>query len=149
MSASQQSSAEALPFRFRLWTRWSDDDAQGVLNHAVTFTLCEEARLRWCRRLGRRERPEGFGFVLASTTARFLAPGRGGEEVEVHLGTTRLGRSSFQQRYRIHAAEDGAAWSEVEAVLVCWDARLRASTPMPASFRAAILALEPGLAAAP
>jgi acyl-CoA thioester hydrolase len=148
MLAPQVPPAAALPFRFVLRTRWSDDDALGVLNNAVYLTLCEEGRLRWCERLGLLRGPGGFPFVLAACTVRFAAPGRGGEDVELRMGTTRLGRSSFQQAYRIARAADGAPWAEAEAVLVCWDAAQRASAPMPEAFRAAILAHEPALARA-
>lgn len=148
MQAPQLPPAAALPFRHRLWTRWSDDDALAVLNNAVYFTLCEEARLRWCAELGVLEGAGGFGFVLAATNARFLAPGRGGEEVEVQMGTTRLGRSSFAQAYRVTRAKDGTVWAEIEAVMVSWDPQQRTSVPLPEAFRAAILAREPGLARA-
>lgn len=146
MHAPQVPNASALPFRFRIRTRWSDDDAMGVLNNAVYLTLCEEARLRWCAELGMLGGAGGFPFVLAATSARFLAPGRGGAEVEVQMGTTRLGRSSFVQGYRIVNASDGTVWAEVEAVMVTWDAKQRASEPISDAIRAAILTREPGLA---
>lgn len=148
MLAPQVPPDAALPFRFSLRTRWSDDDALGVLNNAVYLTLCEEGRLRWCERLGLLEGAGGFPFVLAACTIRFVAPGRGGAEVALHMGTTRIGRSSFHQAYRITHAADGAVWAEAEATLVCWDAQRRASTPMPEPFRAAILAHEPHAARA-
>lgn len=115
----------------------------GVLNHAVYLTLCEEARLRWCRELGLLDHGGAFPFVLAAATLRCVAPGRGGEEVEIRLGTTHLGRSSFRHAYRLAHAASGALWAEAEAVLVCWDAARRRSRPIPESFRAAVLAREP------
>ena len=148
MHAPQVPTADALPFRFRMRTRWSDDDALGVLNNAIYLTLCEEGRLRWCERLGLLAGATGFPFVLAASSLRFITPGRGGEEVEVQMGTTRLGRRSFDQAYRILRAEDGVVWAEAEATMVTWDAVGRVSAPMPSEFRAAILAHEPGLAKA-
>lgn len=148
MPAPQVPPDSALPFRFRMSTRWSDEDAMGVLNNAVIPTLCEEGRLRWCRELGLlRGGGADFPFVLAASLIRFLAPGRGGAEVELRMGTTRLGRSSFAQAYRIAAVPDGAVWAEAEATLVIWDPRARRSAPMPDAFRAAVLAREPALAA--
>jgi len=35
--------SEAIRFRARCRTRWSDEDSQGVLNNAVYLTLLEEA----------------------------------------------------------------------------------------------------------
>lgn len=133
---------EALSFRFRMRTRWSDEDALGVLNNAVYLTLCEEGRLRWCRELGLLDaRERDFPFVLGTTVVRFVAPGRGGEEIELRMGTTRLGRRSFTQVYRV-AGADGKVWAEIEADLVIWDPAARRSGPMPETFRAAVLARE-------
>jgi acyl-CoA thioester hydrolase len=135
---------DRLPFRFALRTRWSDEDNMGVLNNAVYLTLLEEGRYRWCERLGLRDGFQTFGFVLAATNLKFLAPGRGGADVILELGTTALGVKSFTQAYRLGAA-DGASWLEAEAVMVIWDQARRRAAPMPEPFRRAILREEPHL----
>ncbi len=136
-----------LAFRFPLRTRWSDEDAMGVLNNACYLTLLEEGRLLWCQQLGLLDAAAGFGFVLAATQIRFLAPGRGGSAAELHMRTTHLGTRSLTQVYRL-CGPDGAVWAEAEAVLVIWDAMRRRSAPMPDHFRTAVLAHEPHLAEA-
>lgn len=120
--------------RLRLRTRWSDEDTQGVLNNAVYATLLEEARHATCERLGLL-RDNRFPFVLLQTNLRFLAPGRGGVEVEVELSTTHVGQSSFRQAYRVRDVASGTVLCEAEAVLVAWDAERRASRPLDEDFR--------------
>lgn len=123
-------------FRARVRTRWSDEDNQGVLNNAVYLTLFEEARHAYFGSLGLLSENR-FPFLLSQTHLRFLSQGRGGEEVEVELATTRLGSSSFEQAYRVRA-QGGEVWAEARALLVVYDPATGKSRPMPAEFRAAL-----------
>jgi acyl-CoA thioester hydrolase len=127
-----------LPFRCALRTRWSDEDRQGVLNNAIYLTLFEEARLQYFLDLGLMP-GASFPFLLAQTQLRFLAPGRGGVEVQVQMGTTHLGNSSFEQCYRI-AGPKGQVWCEGRALLVCYDPEGGGSRPMETDFRARLQA---------
>jgi acyl-CoA thioester hydrolase len=129
--------SERMRFRARLRTRWSDEDTQGVLNHAVYATLLEEARHALFTELGQL-RDNHFPFLLAQLNLRFLAPGRGSREVEVELATTHLGRSSFEQVYRIRDVASGVALCEAHARLVCYDAVSGRSRPMQSELRAAL-----------
>jgi acyl-CoA thioester hydrolase len=133
--------SERLRFRRRVHTRWSDEDNQNVLNNAIYLTLFEEARLGWARELGLLA-GNHFPFLLAQTHVRFVAPGKGGVEVEIELGTTRLGTSSFEQAYRVREVATGAVWAEAEALLVCYDVATGKSRAMSAQFRGAIEAFE-------
>lgn len=141
MNAPRVPDSASLRFRRRVHTRWSDEDNQNVLNNAIYLTLFEEARLGWARELGLLE-GNHFPFLLAQTNVRFVAPGRGGVEVEIELGTTRLGASSFEQAYRVREVASGQVWAEAEAWLVCYDEATRRSRPMSAQFRGAIEAFE-------
>lgn len=137
----------ALPefrFRVRLRTRWCDEDNQKVLNNAVYLTLFEEARLAYFTRLAL-VRENQFPFLLAQTNVLFVAPGKGGAEVEVLARTVELGTTSFTQCYRVHEAASGALWAEAEARLVVYEPASGAKRPMAPEFRRAIAELE-GLA---
>jgi acyl-CoA thioester hydrolase len=136
--------SDALRFRARLHTRWSDEDNQGVLNNAVVLTLLEEARHAYFGQLGLLD-SNRFPFLLSRCNVRFVATGRGGVDVEVELATVQLGTSSFRQVYRVRSLEDGAVWAEAEALLVCYDPRSGRSSAMSPAFRAAIAGYE-GLA---
>jgi acyl-CoA thioester hydrolase len=128
-------------FRTRLRTRWCDEDNQRVLNNAVYLTLFEEARLDYFTRLGF-VRENRFPFLLAQTNVLFVAPGRGGAEVEVQARTTALGETSFTQCYRVLDGASGALWAEAEARLVLYDPHSGAKRPMSPEFRRAIAELE-------
>ncbi|HUR28926.1 MAG TPA: thioesterase family protein [Planctomycetota bacterium] len=133
--------SEKLRFTARARTRWSDEDNQQVLNNAVYQTLLEEARYAYFDALGLVE-DNKFPFLLAQTHLRFLRPGHGGVDVEVEIGTLRLGNSSVEQAYRIRAAKTGEVWVEARATLVLYDPATGKSRPMPEAFRAAVAAHE-------
>jgi YbgC/YbaW family acyl-CoA thioester hydrolase len=128
-------------FRTRRRTRWSDEDVQGVVNNAVYMTLFEEARHQYFGDLGLLEGGE-FPFVLLQTNIRFLAPGRGGVEVEIELRTEEFTRTSFRQVGRIREVESGVVLAEKEALLVSWDPGARGKTATAEAFRDAVLAFE-------
>lgn len=137
MEAPRVPESKDLPFRARLWTRWCDEDNQGVLNNAIYMTLFEEARHRYFGGLGILVANQ-FPFLLAQTNVRFVAPGVGGVEVIVELGTTHVGTTSLVQCYRVREAATGAIWCEAEALLVGWDGAQRAKAPWSSAFRAAL-----------
>ncbi len=137
MEAPHVPDSEALPFRAQLWTRWCDEDNQKVLNNAIYMTLFEEARHRYFGALGILEANQ-FPFLLAQTNVRFVAPGRGGVEVVVELGTTHVGTTSLTQCYRVRDAASGAIWCEAEARLVGWDGARGEKVAWSDAFRGAL-----------
>lgn len=142
MQEPQVPASDQLRFRVRLRTRWSDEDNQGMLNNAVFLTLMEEGRLAYFTALGLMEEWGRFSFVMALCNVRFLAPGRGGAEVELEMATTHLGRSSFQQAYRVRDPASGAVLCEAEALGVAWDNDGHCKKDMDPAFRAAVAARE-------
>jgi len=141
MHAPQVPESSRIRFRCKARTRWSDEDNQNVLNNAVYMTLLEEARHAYFHKLGVFD-GRHFPFLLAQTNIRFLAPGKGGVDVDIEVVTTRLGTSSIEQAYRVRESAGGAVWCEAQAVLVIYDARTGRSTPMTSSFRSALEAFE-------
>ena len=132
-----------LSFRhvYSIATRWSDEDNQSVLNNAVYPTLFEEARLRYFGGLG--QLAEGrFPFLLAQSNVRFRAPGRGGDLMQVEMATTHVGRSSFEQAYRVLSPE-GELLCEAQALLVTYDPATNKSAPMGDAFRASLMGADP------
>lgn|SRR6185312_1025721 len=83
---------------FTIALRWSDQDANGHLNHARIVTLMEEARVRWTRT------GEGFssllaGVVVASLKVDYLAQAEYVPEMTISLGVERIGTKSFTLRH--------------------------------------------------
>lgn len=144
MHAPQVPESSRIRFRCKARTRWSDEDNQNVLNNAVYMTLLEEARHAYFQKLALLD-GRHFPFLLAQTNIRFIAPGKGGVDVELEVVTTRLGTSSLEQSYRVRESASGPVWCEAQAVLVIYDPKSKRSAPMAPSFRQAIEAFE-GLA---
>ncbi len=83
---------------FTIALRWSDQDANGHLNHARIVTLMEEARVRWTRV------EDGFaqlllGVVVASMTVDYLAQAEYIPSMTISLGIERIGTKSFTLRH--------------------------------------------------
>jgi len=133
---------ESLSTCVSLRTRWCDEDNQAVLNNAVYMTLFEEGRRAYFEELGLIEHNR-FPFLLAQTNVRFLRPGMGGVAVDLELGTTHLGETSFTQAYRLRGP-GGEVWAEAEARLVCYEPSTGKSRPMDEGFRSAITNRERG-----
>lgn len=126
---------EELPHRVVVRARWSDEDTQHVLNNAAYLTLLEEARFRWFGARGLL-RGRAFPFVVAQTNVRYLAPGRGGEDLTVAFATTHVGTSSFVQAYRV-VDGGGRELCAVEALLVGWGEE-GGKAPLPAALARAL-----------
>ncbi len=142
MLAPQLPATADFRFTARAYTRWSDEDNMSVLNHAVLLTLIEEARYQYGTHLGLLDSKKPFGFVLGQTNIRFLAPGHGPAPVDIAIRTTKLGRSSFEQAYRISCAETGTIWAEATAAMVMWNLKDRCSCVMHEDFRATMAEFE-------
>lgn len=142
------------PYRFasEQSIRWVDVDVAGVVNHAVWFTLVEQARFEYFSRFA--VAGDAPPFLLGETSARYLRPGRMGMKVVVLARTTRLGGKSFDMEYEIRDAADAAAPDEqmlvtdhertlvtIRARLVWVDAQLR-SCEIPPSVRRAVAEFE-------
>ena len=141
MHVPQVHESSRMRFRARARTRWSDEDSQNVLNNAVYLTLLEEGRHAYFQKLGLLDGSH-FPFLLAQTNVRFLAPGRGGVEVEIEVATTQLGNTSFQQAYRVRETPGGEVWCEAEAVCVNYDASKNQGAPIAPHFRRAVAEFE-------
>lgn len=134
---------DASPFRFvsEQSIRWSDVDAAGIVNHAVWFTLVEQARFDYARRLGITT-GDVLPFVLGETSARYLRPGRVNMKVTVLARTIKLGGRSFEMAYEIHEGvattprDESTLVAQVRAKLVWVDARFKSCDIPPPARRA-------------
>lgn len=120
--------------------RWVDVDAAGVVNHAVWFTLVEQARFEYFRKLGiaTGDIPP---FLLAATAARYERPGRVGMDVVVFARTARLGGKSFDMENEVRVRPTGDLLVAITATLVWVDAQLK-SCEIPAEARKVIAKFE-------
>jgi acyl-CoA thioester hydrolase len=104
-----------------------DTDSQGVVYNASYFRFMERARTEWLRGRGIDHRDaqarHGIVFVLVEIEARFLAPARLGDllDVSAELVETRGARMAFNQRIR-RAGEGPTLLCDGRAQVACMDA---------------------------
>src|SRR5439155_9779495 len=92
-------------WRHRLMVRFRDCDAMGHVNHAVYFTYFEQCRLTCWRELTGEPTPY-TRVIIARAECDYRAPAHFGDELEVGLKVTAIGRSSFTLAYEIVNAKD-------------------------------------------
>ena len=128
------------PFRFRhqLRARFRDCDLFGHVNNAVYFTYMEEARWAYWRELTG-ESPAGRlpGLILARAECDFIRPVQAGEQIDIWLGTTKIGRSSMTLVCEMLVGR-GIKVARGIAVLVAYDYAAAAPVAVPDWARARI-----------
>ncbi|HET9323912.1 MAG TPA: thioesterase family protein [Gaiellaceae bacterium] len=131
---------DGYPFVYRDTVRFRDLDALGHVNNAVFLTYMESARFAWFRSLGAGDAPYER-LILARVEVDFRSPVAIGDELEVGVRPSRLGRKSFELEYEVRA--DGRIAAEGKSVLVGYDYERGASVEIPSEWREW---LEPGVA---
>jgi acyl-CoA thioester hydrolase len=132
-------------FRFRhLETvRFRDLDAIGHVNNAVFLTYFESARLAYWFHTTRREGLSALDIVLARAEVDYRSPLQFGESIEISVGCTSIGRSSFVLESDMHERGSGRLVAESRKVLVCYDYAAGRSRPVADELRRLILAQDP------
>jgi acyl-CoA thioester hydrolase len=82
-------------------------------------------------------------MILARAEVDFRAPLGYGESVEISVGATSLGRSSFVLESDMHERASGRLVAGSRKVLVYYDYAAGKSAPIPDGLRALILAQDP------
>lgn len=127
-----RSSLDGYPFVYRHSVRFSDLDGMGHVNNAVFLTYMESARLAFLSSLGAGENPQQ-SLILARVEVDFRSPISFGEDVEVGVRTSRVGKKSFELEHEVRA--DGRVAAEGKTVLVSYDYERGASVEIPAEWR--------------
>jgi acyl-CoA thioester hydrolase len=125
--------------------RFRDLDAIGHVNNAVYLTYFESARIAYWLHTTRR--PGGgvaaLDMILARAEIDYRSPLAYGESVEISVGCTSLGRSSFVIESDMHERASGRLVAESRKVLVHYDFAAGRSKPLGAELRALILEQDP------
>jgi acyl-CoA thioester hydrolase len=125
-------------FSHRLEVRFSDCDPMGHANNAVFATYFEQARFAYCREALGYRRPEQFDFIIARLECNCRSQARMGEELDIALGVTHVGRSSFTFSYEIRGVQDGRLVADGATVQVTFDYSAQKSIPISDDFRAQV-----------
>ena len=128
------------PFSCPVEVRYSDVDAMNHVNNAVYVTYLELARLRlWRERFGFTGSAREIPIILARVAVDYRAPIGLEHPVEVGLGVSEIGRTSFTFRYRVEAA--GRLAAEARTVQVSFDYAALRPVPIDDGLRRALEAL--------
>jgi acyl-CoA thioester hydrolase len=129
---------------------WGEMDAFQHVNNIVYLRYAESARIAYLEQAGLSESMEGTGIgpILASINCRYLFPVTYPDTVRVGTRVTEIGVDRFTVHFRIVSTRHGRVAAQGDSVIVSYDYRTGSKVPLPEAMRAAILALEPSLAAA-
>src|ERR1041384_2124229 len=87
-------------YRHRLSVRFRDCDSMGHVNHAVYFTYFEECRLTFWHALTGAPNPK-TRVIIARAECDYRLPAHFGDELEIRMAVSAIGRSSFTLAYEI------------------------------------------------
>jgi acyl-CoA thioester hydrolase len=132
-------------FRFRHVepVRFRDLDALGHVNNAVFLTYFESARIAYWLHTTRRQGLGALDMILARAEVDYRSPLAYGDSVEISVGCTSLGRSSFVLEGDMHERASGRLVAESRKVLVHYDFAAGRSRPLPEDLRRLILEQDP------
>ena len=131
-----------MPFSTRITVRFGDCDPAGLVYYPALFHYCHVAMEEFfAARCGVAyhvlvgERRTGFPTVNAR--AEFFSPFLYGDEAEVTLGVSRVGRSSATFEYRLRRARGGETCAGAALVHVAMNLDERRPVPIPEDLRRA------------
>jgi acyl-CoA thioester hydrolase len=114
----------------------------GHVNHAVYFTYLEQCRLTFWRELTGWPSPH-TRVILARAECDYRAPAHFGDELEVRLNVSEIGRSSFVLVYEIVTVAGERVIAKGKTVMVSYDYDAAKSVPLPPETRALLEGVSP------
>ena len=93
----------------RLRVRYSETDAQGIVNSADYFSYFEVGRVEWLRAAGlsyKELEKQGYGFVVVEALARYKKPALFDDELTLRTELTELKRVSLSFGYTVLRGEE-------------------------------------------
>jgi acyl-CoA thioester hydrolase len=134
LEARRLSNVDSVAYTHRLSVRFRDCDAMGHVNHAVYFTYLEQCRLTFWRELTGAPTPH-TRVILARAECDYRAPAHFGDELEIRMAVSAIGRTSFTLAYEIVNAASGAKIADGRTVMVCYDYAAGKPQPLPDATR--------------
>lgn len=125
-------------FVHRLRVRYVDCDMQGIVFNAHYYTWMDVAHTElWREALGTLDDLHALGvdFVVAESSARFRAPARFDQDLDIAVQVEALTSSSMTSLHTFR--HDGRLLAEGRIRHVCVDAQTWTKTPWPEQVRAA------------
>ena len=135
----------AFPVVVDLPVAWGEMDAMGHVNGVVFVRYFETSRFTYFARLGPALEGMGTaerGWILASLTCRYRAPVTFPDTVSVGTRVKAVGADRYLMEHRVVSHHLRTVAAEGDVLIVAYDYRAGAKTPLTESDRAAIKAIE-------
>lgn len=129
------------PVHCPIEVRFRDCDMMGHVNNAVYLTYLEIARFAYWKAAGLDRVAGEISYILARVEIDYRAQAEVGEVLDVGVGVTGIGRSSFTMAFEIRNPA-GRLIAAAKSVQVTYDYRAGASVPVPDAVRARIAEFE-------
>jgi acyl-CoA thioester hydrolase len=129
----------ASPFSIRFPVRFRDIDVLGHVNNAVYFTYMEQARTEYWMKVFEVGDLNGISFIVAHAECDFKKSARMGDEIQVTIKTTSIGKSSFVWDYEILNAANSELFARGKTIQVYFDYANQKSVPVPSDVRSKLL----------
>jgi 4-hydroxybenzoyl-CoA thioesterase len=131
-----------MSFYTRIRVRFGDADPAGLVYYPVIFhyfhiALEEFFAARCGISYDRLIADERLGFPTVKSEAEFFVPLVYGDEVDVKVFVSKLGRSSAVFEYRATRASDGTPCAQATQVQVAMNMDTRRAVPIPDKYRQA------------
>ena len=136
-----------MPSKFRftreLEVRFADMDSLGHVNNAVYLTYFEQVRMAYWMHVMKKADLSGMNMILARAEVDFRSPLIAPETIEVGVGCTSIGRTSFVLQQDMHERKTGRLVAEARKVLVHYDYAVGRPRAIGEDLRRMILAQDP------
>ncbi|MCY1273409.1 Acyl-CoA thioester hydrolase YbgC [compost metagenome] len=135
------------PFQHRCRVYYEDTDAGGIVYYVNYLKFMERARTERLRSLGFAQSElagENLLFVVHSAEARYMAPAKLDDELNVSAEVVELNRASLRFRQQVRRASDDALLCEGQFLIACVRADSLKPRAIPEALREAFVA-DPGL----
>lgn len=120
------------PFKADFRVAFRDVDLHNVLHHSNYFYYCEKGRVELLRSVNlpyKKIMEMGIGLMLVECKLKFIAPVKFDDILKMHMGTDKMGKSSFKILYSIEV--DGKIVSEGYTHHVCVNLKSNKPTRLP------------------
>lgn len=121
-------------YRVPMEIRFGDIDMNQHVNNAVYFTYMENARSAVLLDEFMRSHAEGFQFVVAEASCKYLRPVKLDDRLECEVSFAPVRPTSCDIHYRFLAAEDGKLYAEGLTRMVLFNANTGRPMPLPDWF---------------
>ena len=135
-------------FSFPFRVRYSETDGQGIVFNAHYLTYFDTSIYEYFRALPYdfidHVQRTGTDFHTVKVAVDFFAPSRFDDEIEVHVRTARIGRSSITFSVEIFPKDGDETRVRGEIVWVNTDQQVQKSAPLPEQLVERLSALDGG-----